>query len=107
MVVEDDTKEYWVAGDCKSVAVQATNDCKSAIVQTDMCMFSFGVFPSLHVIKELASELQEIKQENRKLKDYVAKQKLENKMSEKCFRYRQTCAVLHHVKKLLVMLSFS
>ena len=63
-----------------------------------MCMFSFGDFPSLHVIKKLESELQKIKQENKKLKEYEAKQKLEDKTSEECFRERQTCAVLHRVK---------
>ena len=55
VVVEDDTEDDCVVGDCKSVAVQATNDCKSAIVQTDM--FSFGDLPSRHVVEELDSDL--------------------------------------------------
>ena len=52
-VVEEDTENDRFAGYCKSVAVQATNDSKSAIVQTDMCMFSFGNLPSHHVFEKL------------------------------------------------------
>ena len=58
VVVEDDTKDDHVAGDWKSVAVKATNDSKSAIVQTDMCIFSFRDLRSGHVVEELESELQ-------------------------------------------------
>ena len=42
-------------------------------------MFSFGDLPSCHVVEELESELQKMKKENRELKEYIAKQKLEGK----------------------------
>ena len=55
VVVENDTEDDRVTGDCKSLAVQGMNDCKTAIVQADMCMFSFGDLPSHHVVEELES----------------------------------------------------